>query len=185
MAGNGLRQGRSQGMDGYTGNLTEFPIDPANTVDIPNGDPVVITGGFVAALAAGAHTGPIAGVFQGYRDAAAEAVIGGNKNPFSPAYPANAGAVNPIAAVALPQSSFFYIKRGAVALTQANVGTRYGINVVAGVNGQSRTELGAASATGALILQRLAPLPGNEWADADAVVEVSVVAQSMTAADAV
>ena len=31
MAANGLRIRRSQGMEGFTANTAEFPIDPANT----------------------------------------------------------------------------------------------------------------------------------------------------------
>ena len=47
MAGFGLRYGRSQGMDGYTSNLIEFPIDPSNTNTMFKGDAVILNGGFV------------------------------------------------------------------------------------------------------------------------------------------
>ena len=45
MAGFGVKFGKSQGMEGSSGNLMEFPIDPANTGAIFTGDPVSLSDG--------------------------------------------------------------------------------------------------------------------------------------------
>jgi len=190
MAGNGLQQGRSQGMDGYTGNLTEFNIDPADTNPMFRGDPVAIAAGFVedaSGATPGAVTGPITGVFMGWQDKGPnQAVLGSGMSPFSPQWTGAAGAVNPVAAVALPPHSFFYIRGDdTVTFTQADVGTRRDFIYALGDarTAQSRVTLGAVSVAGAMIIQRLAPLPGNEWSDAEPIIEVAIVAQAMTAAD--
>jgi len=186
MSGFGLRIARSQGMDGYTGNFNEFNIAPANTSKIHTGDPVVMNGGFVEEFSgnsAGAvAAAPIVGVFQGCRY-----VDSNGDYVFRNMWDGGAGRSDAIAHIAMPPHSLFYIKGdNGVAFTQADVGTRRAMVYAAGsdIYGDSRVTLGAVSATGPVAIQRLAPLPGNAWTNAEPIIEVAVIAQSMTAADA-
>lgn len=190
MAGFGLRYGRSQGMDGYTSNLIEFPIDPANTNTMFKGDIVVLNGGTVEEASgntAGAITdAPILGVFHGWRDPGAQARLGGNDTPFQPYWSGAAGAQEPIAHIALPPHRMFYVKGDdTVTFTAADVGTRRSLIYAAGDprTADSRVTLGADSATGPVQIHRLAPLPGNAWDNDEPIIEVVIVAQQGTASD--
>lgn len=190
MAGNGLRHGRSQGMDGYTGNLAEFPINPANTDTIFMGDAVVLNAGYIeeasSNVAGDLAAGPILGVFMGYRNKASQARIGANDTPFAQHWSGAPNIADPVAHVALPAHSTFIIKGSAGSTyAQADVGKRYLIKYAAGNpnTGQSRISLGAVNAAGPLQLHRLVDLPGNSWGSAEPLLEVVVVAQQGTAAD--
>jgi len=190
MAGFGLRSGRSQGMDGYTGNLAEFPIDPANTNTIFTGDVVVLSSGFVeeasgntpGAIAAG----PILGVFQGWRDKASKAVMGARNIAFGQYWSGAAGPIEPVASVSLPPHSTFHVRGAAgTTYTQASIGARYLLTYAAGDpnTGMSAVSLGAANAAGPVRILRLVDLPNNTFGSVEPIFEVSVIAQSATAAD--
>lgn len=191
MAGFGLRHGRSTGMDGYTGNQTEYPIDTANTNPMFTGDAVALNAGYVEDIAGGtpgAVTGvPAIGVFMGWRDRGTAAQIGNNNHGFSPQWTGAAGTVEPIAIVAAPAGSYFWIKgASAGTYTQANVGSRYDLLYAVGDSrtGQSASSLGAApAAAGMFVLNRLVDLPGNTWASDEPILEVSMILQQTTAAD--
>ena len=193
MAGFGLRQGRSQGMDGYTGNLIEFPIDPANTNPMFRGDPVVLdAAGFVeeaSGATPGTVTGPILGTFAGWRDKASEARIGGNDNPFAPYWSGAPNITAPVAHVVMPPHTLFYVKGDSTIDWTAEVigGSRRDFIYAAGDprTADSRVTLGAATATGAMLVQRLADMPGNALSNDEPIFEVAVVAQQATFADAV
>jgi hypothetical protein len=184
-SGFGLRLVRSQGMEGYTGNLHEFPIDPANDDPIFTGDVVKLVGGLLveaSGLASGAAFIPC-GVFAGCRFVDTDGSI-----RFRQFWDGGPGRKNIVAHVAQPVSGVFYI-RGAdgVVYTQAAIGARYGIVYAAGspMYGDSRITLGAApAAAGPLIVHRVAPLPGNALGSNMPIFEVAMVQQQLTAADA-
>lgn len=183
MAGFGLRLGRSQGMEGYTGNTNEFLIDPTYADAIYTGDVVVLNGGYVEEASGntpGAITGPILGVFNGCRYIDAE---GGYE--FRNQWDGNLGKTEAYAIVSMPPHQTFHAKLSAPA-TPAAVGTRRNLTYVAGSPqyGDSRVLVGAVAAGGPVVIQRLANLPGNEWTSAEPVVEVAIVAQSATFNDA-
>lgn len=175
MAGNGLRLVRSQGMEGFTGNLSEYPIADDNTDAIFTGDVVALNGGFVEE-ASGATSGgdfDILGVFQGCRYIAADGSIEYRRH-----WDGLAGRSDVKAFVAVPPHGVFYIKgTSGTSYTQADIGVRKGIVYAAGdtTTGDSRITLGATAATGPLIVNRLAELPGNTFLVAEPVFEVQVV----------
>jgi hypothetical protein len=179
MAGFGLKLGRSQGMEGFTGNTNEFSISPAYTGKIYSGDVVALVSGFVEEASGntpGAIAEPILGVFIGCRFVGAD-----GSYEFRNQWDGGAGRSNAIAMVAMPPVMNFYAKLSAPA-TAAAVGTRRALTYVAGSvqYGDSRVLVGAVNAAGPVLIQRLAPFPGNDWTDAEPIVEVSIVAQQAT-----
>ena len=186
MAGVGLRLGRSQGMEGYTSNLNEFAIDPANTNLIFMGDPVVMNGGYVEDFAAnvdGPVAGaPIVGVFAGVRYVAAN-----GDYEFMNHWDGGAGRTDIKAHVSQPPHQNYHVKMDAtVPITQADMGTRRALIHAAGSvpYGDSRVTCGAVDAAGPVVIQRLVDLPNNTFASAEPIVEISIVAQTMTFNDA-
>lgn len=185
MAGFGFKLGRSQGMEGFTGNLNEFPIDPADTNSIFTGDPVILTAAGVVTEASGNSAGdlaaaPVLGIFMGCRYVDVD-----GDYEFRNFWDGNTGRSNVVAHVALPPHQLYYVKMTAAA-TQAAVGTRRLINYAAGSTqyGDSRVRLGAVNAAGPFLIHRLAPLPGNAWTNAEPIVEAACVAQQGTFASA-
>jgi hypothetical protein len=186
MSGFGLKLGRSQGMEGYTGNMNDFSIDPANTNMIFTGDPVSIdAGGFLEETSGNGGTTPVVtpvtGVFHGCRY-----VDNDGSYAFRNYWDGNSGRTDIIAHVSMPPHSTFHARLTGPG-TQADVGTRRGLDHAAGsaAYGDSRFTVGAVSATGPVVIQRLANFPGNLWTSAEPIVEVAMVAQQLTAADAV
>lgn len=188
MAGNGLRLARSQGGEGYSGNLTEFSISPSNTGAIYTGDIVLLgSNGFIdeASGRSSSNDFSTTGVFMGVRYQGSD-----GSYVFRNYWDGGVGRSNIVASVALPINGLFYIKGTAgQTYTQADIGTRKGIVYAAGnaQYGDSRISLGAAGATvatGPLYVHRLAPLPGNTFASAEPVFEVSVVRSAASAIDA-
>jgi len=161
MAGNGLRLVRSQGMEGFTGNLTEYPVADDNTDAIFTGDVVTLNGGFVEE-ASGATSGEdfdILGVFQGCRFIDADGSIEYRRH-----WDGLAGRSDVKAFVAVPPHSVFYIKGTAgTTYTQADIGVRKGIVYAAGdaTTGDSRITLGANAATGPLIVNASPTFPAT------------------------
>ena len=178
MAGFGLRLGRSQGMEGYTGNLNEFLIDPTNANAIFTGDPVVLNGGYIEAEATG--TAPLLGVFFGCRYVDVD-----GDYEFRNFWDGNTGRSNIVAHVALPTHQMFHAKMAAPG-SIADVGTRRALTAASGSTqyGDSRYLIGAVNASGPVQIHRLANLPGNDWANAEPIVECSIVLQQGTASDA-
>jgi catechol 2,3-dioxygenase-like lactoylglutathione lyase family enzyme len=182
--GFGLRLVKSQGMEGYTGNLNEFAISPANPGKIFTGDLVKLAGGFIDEASGRATGGAFipCGVFMGCKFVDSDGSI-----RFRQFWDGAAGRTNILADVAQPPHGIFYI-RGAAGTTYAaatTVGARYGIAYAAGspMYGDSRVTLGAAViATGPLIVHRLAPLPDNKWGNGMPIFEVSMIQQQLTAA---
>ena len=183
MAGFGLRLGKSQGMEGYTGNLIEFDVDPTNTNPIFTGDIVSWDGaGFVEEATQSGSLGDdlsILGVFMGCRFVEAD-----GDYEYKNQWNGGAGRTDIKAHVAIPAHGMFWIK-GDVAggYTQADIGTLKGVlyNVGSTQYGDSRMTMGAAGATiatGPLMVHRLAALPGNTFASAEPIFEVSVVRSS-------
>lgn len=182
MAGFGLKLGRSQGMEGYTGNTFEFPINPANTDAIFTGDVVVLNGGYVEEASGntpGAIDAAILGVFNGCRYVDAD-----GSYEFRNQWDGGAGRSNAMAIVTMPAHSTFLAKMGAPA-TVAAIGTRRLLTYAAGsvAYGDSRVTVGAVDASGPVVILGLAPLPGNDWTDAEPIVEVAIVRQAATFSD--
>lgn len=185
MPGFGLRLARQQGMEGYSGNLTEFWIDPTNTAPIFTGDPVVLNGGFIeeASGAADNDDFDILGVFAGchFTD------VDGSKR-FRQYWDGGAGRSNIRASIILPGGQLFYIKgrAGTTYVAATAIGARFGIDYTAGstVYGDSRITLGAAAApvTGPLVVHRVVDLPGNVIGGVQPVFEVAIIRQQLTAA---
>lgn len=180
MAGFGIRLVRSAGMEGITGNLNDFAIDPANTNPIFTGDPVLIGAtGFAQEATGGANNNDfdIWGVFMGCSYVDAEGSI-----RFRHFWNGVAGSTEVRAHVAMPPHSVFYIKgtAGTTYTRAGTVGKRFGVVYAAGstLYGDSRISLGTATAaTGPLVVHRLADLPGNTFDIDEPVFEVSVVRQ--------
>lgn len=165
MAGFGLKILRSTGPDGFVGNQSEFPIAANNTAPIFKGDLVRLNGGVLVEASGAADNNDFSplGVFLGCRYVAADGSF-----EFKPFWDGGAGRSDIVGLVAIPEGATFLIK-GAPAgtYTQANIGSRYGINYAAGstVYGDSRVRLGAAAAnsTGPLRLLRLVDAPYNAF----------------------
>jgi len=181
MAGFGLRLARSQGMEGYSGNFTQFDILPTNADAIFTGDPVVLNAGYLEAATTAA--GPILGVFMGcqYEDTNGDIKF---RNQWDGA----PNRENIRAAVAMPASSLFWIKgkEGVNFAQSTSVGATHPFDTTVAGNtqyGDSRVTLGAAGA-GALIVHRLVDLPHNAWGTDGPILEVSVNLQAATFADA-
>ena len=182
MAGFGLRLCQTMGMtDGYAGGLKEMLIDPADTNPIFTGDPVALTAGYVeeATGAASNNDFSIYGVFMGCRYVDAD-----GSYVFKNRWDGGAGRTEIKAHVAIPMNGTFLIKgtTGQV-YTQADIGVRKGVVYAAGStqSGDSRISLGAAGATvatGPLMVQGLAELPGNSFAIDEPVFLCTVVRQS-------
>jgi len=183
MAGFGLRLVRSQGMEGYSGNLFEYPINPANTSPIFTGDVVALSAGFVREATLGGTVAsqndfPILGVFAGcrYVDTDGSYVF---KNQWNGA----PGRSEIFGHIAIPPVGLFFIRGAAGQVyTQAHIGVRKGVLWNAGSvkYGDSRLTLGAAGAnvaTGPLFVHRLAQLPGNNFNSPEPIFEVSVIRQ--------
>ena len=186
MAGFGLRLVKSMGMEGTTGNLIEFDIDPDNTNPIFTGDPVLLNGGFVEEVSGGGSTadyaGPVLGVFMGCRYAAAD-----GDYEFKNQWNGQAGASDVRAHIAIPAGALFWVKEAAgSSLPRTAIGNRYGLAYNAGsaAYGDSRFTLGAANVAGGVQLLRPAPLPGNVIGSGETIWEVNVIASQGYAADA-
>lgn len=177
MKGFGLRLVRSQGMEGYTGNLNTFPIDPGNTNPIFTGDPVAMAAtGFTeeATGAADSDDFDIWGIFMGCQYVDSDGSI-----EFRQHWDGGAGRENIMAHIAQPPHGIFHIRgKAGTTYTQAGtIGKRFGVSYVAGSTktGDSAITLGAATAaTGPLIVHRLADLPNNDWSADMPVFEVSI-----------
>lgn len=189
MAGFGLRIAKSQGMEGFTGNSQQFPLDPAYADKIFVGDPVILNGGNVESVAnaAGPVTAaPILGVFSGWEETSPVAAYGSDSNGFNRYWTGASGAKAPVATVILPPHSLFWIAGDAGQAWDATlVGGRLGLQYAAGSDqfGDSRVTA-ITQAGGPLQLHRLVTQPGNAWGNANPLLEVSVVLHQGTAADA-
>jgi hypothetical protein len=169
----GLRFLRSAGMEGSTGNLREFVIDPGNTGAIHTGDLVRLASGLVVEASGASNNNDFAvlGVFQGCKYVEPDGSI-----KYQNRWDGVAGRTNIVAFVAVPTGCTFLI-RGTTgqSYTQADIGVRKGIIWAAGnaLTGQSGITLGAAGATvgtGPLLVQSEVSLgDGRRW------FEVSVV----------
>lgn len=184
MPGIGLRLARSQGMEGSTGNLHEFAIDPANTNPIFHGDLVALNGGYVeeATGAADSDDFDVLGVFAGCKFAEADGSFKWEHH-----WSGGAGRTNVMALVALPEGATWLIKGDdAGGYTQADVGTRKGVLYAAGdaMLGDSRITLGAAGATvatGPLMVHKMVDIPAGKMAPDETWFEVSVVRSQLFA----
>jgi len=168
----GLRLARVSGQGENQGGIQEYNVDPANATAIFNGDPVRLSGGYIVKAAAGED---IIGVFAG-----CHYVDQDGSYTFKSYWPgaAAAGASDVKASVAGGEGSRFYIELDATegAADRAMVGTRRDIvdNGGSTVYGDSGVALGAASATGALFVNQLADLPGNDFGKSGVIFEVTV-----------
>lgn len=180
MAGFGLRLARSQGMEGFTGSLIEFDIDPTNANAIFTGDPVVLNGGYL--VAATSASAAILGIFMGckYHDNDGDV-------EFKNRWDGGTGRSMIKAHVAMPPHGMCWIKGEAgVDFQQAtSVGAAHPFVINAGNNayGDSRWTLGAPGA-GPVVVHRLVDLPGNNWGTDEPILEVSVNLQQGTFNDA-
>jgi hypothetical protein len=142
----GFRLARSKGMEGSTGNLRDFPINPANTTPIFRGDLVTLTSGYVAKSAGGAGA-KILGIFWGCKYTDAEGGIA-----FRKTWNGVTGSTNIQAQVAvLPAGATMLVGANpAQVYTAADVGTLKPAAAGSGGNaltGQSSQMLGNAGAT--------------------------------------
>jgi hypothetical protein len=177
MAGYGARLVRSAGMEGYTGNTFNYPIDPANSNPIFWGDFVRLNAsGYLEEASGGADNNDfdIMGTSVGcsYTD-------GEGSVKFRQFWGGEAGASGIVGKVAMPGHSRLYIKGAAGATyTRANtIGRRFGVTYEVGSPqyGDSRIALGATSATtGPLLVVGLAELPGNSWDSEEPIFEVVI-----------
>lgn len=154
MAGNGLRLVMSQGMEGFTGNLREFDIDPTNTGAIYYGDVVAWAASGFVAEATGATDNDdfdILGIFMGCRYVDTDGSI-----QYSKHWDGGANRSDIRAHVAMPAGCMITIKGDATGTyTKANTeGHRFGIDYAAGsaVTGVSAVNLGAAADSAGPIL---------------------------------
>lgn len=180
MAGFGLKLVRSQGMEGFTGNIFEYPISPSNTNEIYTGDPVILSSGFLVASTVAAN--PILGVFMGCQYVDSE-----GSYQFKRHWNGVAGSTNIRASVAVPVNSMFWIKgeSGVNFQPATSIGAAHPFDINAGSDayGDSRTTL-AAPGAGPVIVHRLVDLPNNSWGTNEPILEVSVNLQQGTFADA-
>lgn len=175
----GMRLVKSAGMEGFTGNLFEYDIDPANTNPIFTGDPVLLSGGYIEEVSDGNtdvdYAGPILGIFAGCRY-----VDDDGSYKFNNFWSGAAGRTEAVANVVVPGSGLVWIREATGAgLARAAIGARHGVAYGAGSTqtGQSGFTLGAASAIGGLLLHRPAALPGNVISSSAAIIwEASLVA---------
>lgn len=191
MAGFGLRLGRSQGMEGFTGNHFEYLIDPANTNLIFTGDPVLLNAGYIEEASGNTQgnitpSAPLTGVFAGCRY-----VDQNGDYQYRQYWDGAAGRSDVYAYVAHPAHTFFHVRgQAGTNFNQTDVGTRFELFYNPGevATGDSRVTLGqAAPTTGSVVLRGLADIPGNAWAadgGTETIMEVSFVLQQITAADA-
>lgn len=150
----GFRLARSKGMEGSTGNLHEFPIDPANTTPIFRGDLVTLNGGFVE-VSDGAASAKILGIFWGVSFTDVEGNI-----VFNRMWRGNTGASNIRAHVALmPAGATMFVGVDDTAIyTAADIGTLKeaaagpGGNIVTGFSSQILGAPGASVANAPLIV---------------------------------
>lgn len=176
MAGFGLQLAKSAGMEGFSGNLQEFRINPANSGSIYKGDVVTLTSGWVVEATGGADNSDfdILGVFYG-----CQYVDSDGSFEFMPSWNGGAGRSLIKAQIAMPSHSLFWVKGLAgTVYTQAAFGGRFGIDYTAGshVYGRSGVCLtAAAAATGPLRVHRLAPIPGNVIGQDQPIFECSIV----------
>lgn len=178
MSGMGFRLARSQGMEGSTGNLNEFPIAPGNTNQIFRGDLVTLNAGKVE-VTDGAAGKKVLGIFWGCKYVEADGSF-----EFRPMWDGVPGRKDILAQVAIMPAGSTMLVRGTpgAVYTDADVGTRKAANVtVPGdpLSGMSRQTLGAPGATvptAALVVLRKIDLPdgGGDW------FEVALAADSAT-----
>ena len=175
MAGFGLKTLRSTGPDGYVGNQSEFAIGANNSNPIFKGDLVRLDGGLLVEASGASNSDDFSplGVFLGCRYVAADGSF-----EFKPFWDGVAGRTNIVGMVAIPDGTTFLIKGSTLGTyTQANIGSRFGINYAAGstVYGDSRVRLGAAAAnsTGPLRLLRLVDAPYNAFDRPEPLFEVN------------
>jgi len=161
--GFGFRMARSTGMEGSTGNLHEFLINPADTDKIHTGDPVILNAGYIESFAAGAVTNSdVLGIFAGCRYVEADGSI-----KYASYWDGGAGRTDVKAQVIVPNNGQSLLAElgvaGATAFTQAMVGRRVGFTAAAGndATGQSGAYVtnGAAVATGPFVIWGLADIP--------------------------
>jgi hypothetical protein len=142
----GFRLARSMGMEGSTGNLHEFPIDPTNTTAIFRGDLVTLSGGYVEGVA-GAAGDQVLGIFWGCRYVDDEGGI-----TFKKTWNGVAGSSDIQAHVSvMPAGATMLVAVDPTEVyTAADVGTKKPAAAGSGgnaLNGQSSMILGAAGAT--------------------------------------
>lgn len=165
MPGMGFRLARSQGMEGSTGNLHEYPIAPGNTTAIFRGDLVSLNAGFVEAGAAAAGTKYL-GIFWGCKFEAADGSF-----EFKNTWDGGSGRSNAKAQVALiPAGATMLVKGGdGQVYTDADIGTRKVFTANAGDTrtGMSRAVLGLAgsdAATAGLVVLEKVDIPEDgDW----------------------
>lgn len=182
MAANGLRIAKSQGMEGFTGNTSNYPISTSNTNPIFVGDPVVLSGGYCQA--ATSASAAILGVFMGWEDTGVTTPYGSKSKNYSRHWSATSGASanKPMAKVAIPPNGMFWIYGDGPMTATASIGAAHAFTIAAGNTqfGDSRWSLAATPAAGPVIVHRLVEQPGNAWSSATPLVEVSVNLQSET-----
>lgn len=163
MAGMGFRLGRTQGIEGSSGNLRTVPIATGYSTAIFRGDMATLVAGYVQR-----HTGAAAlevlGIFWGCEYTEAD----GSKK-WSRHWDGVAGRTNIKAHISLlPAGSTALIKGDSgETYTQADIGTTKGFTPGTGnsATGQSRSVLGAAGASVAnaplIVLEELEDLDGD------------------------
>jgi hypothetical protein len=169
MSGMGFRLARSQGMEGSTGNLNEFPIAPGNTNKIFRGDLVTLNGGKVE-VTDGAAGEKVLGIFWGCKYVAADGSF-----EFRPMWDGVPGRKDILAHVAVMPAGSTMLVRGqpGAAYTDADVGTRKAADVTAvgdPLSGMSRATLGAPGATvptAALVVLRKVDIPASPAVEGD------------------
>lgn len=173
----GLRLVRIADQGENQGGTQEYSIDPSDTTALFTGDAVKIDGGYVTQAAAG---DPVNGYFAGVRYVDTDGSF-----VYRNQWDGVAGRSDVKAAVAGGGGSRFYIEMdaGQGAAAQTMIGTRRNLIVNAGdtIYGDSRSTLGAVSATGTFYVEALADLPNNNLGDTSAIFEVTVSALARNA----
>lgn len=169
MSGMGFRLARSQGMEGSTGNLNEFPIAPGNATKIFRGDLVQLNAGKIE-VTDGAAGDKVVGIFWGCKYVAADGSF-----EFRPMWDGVPGRKDILAHVAVMPAGSTMLVRGqpGAAYTDADVGTRKAADVTAvgdPLSGMSRATLGAPGAnvpTAALVVLRKVDIPASPAVEGD------------------
>lgn len=178
MAGMGFRLARSQGMEGSTGNLNEFPIATGYTTAIYRGDLVTLNAGNIE-KSTGAAGAKVLGIFWGCKFTNANGDV-----EHAQMWTGAAGRSGITAQIAVMPAGATMLVKGAdgATYTAADIGTRKIANVTGGGDartGMSRAVLGPPGATVAtaplVVLGRVDFADGENWFEVSLAGDASVL----------
>ena len=175
----GLRRARKRGSNANSTGYSTYNINPAGyATDIFTGDPVLLSGGYIAKVSVTINN--VVGVFMGctYVD---QATGTPRWRPYYPAGTSVGTDAYGIKAFVDDDHDATYLIQSDASVSAGHVGSRFHVTLGAGVTafGQSGVGLLAASVStqaAAFMLEvvGLYEVPGNAWSDPNPVVEVRI-----------